>query len=71
LIETTGSITAPPEIPRAFSVVEPKLTYTLHCRSQKERAMSFFVGLLLFVVVVGILDAKLPWPRPRQTEKRP
>ncbi len=33
--------------------------------------MSFFVGLLLFVVVVGIIDAKLPWPRPRDTEKRP
>jgi hypothetical protein len=32
--------------------------------------MSFFVGLLLFVVVVGILDAKLPWPRPRDGEKR-
>jgi hypothetical protein len=32
--------------------------------------MSFFVGLLLFVVVVGILDAKLPWPRPRAPESR-
>jgi hypothetical protein len=32
--------------------------------------MSFFVGLLLFVVVVGILDAKLPWPRPRDTERK-
>jgi len=32
--------------------------------------MSFFVGLLLFVVVVGILDAKLPWPPARDTEKR-
>jgi len=32
--------------------------------------MSFVLGLLLFVVVVGILDAKLPWPRPGRTEKR-
>jgi hypothetical protein len=24
--------------------------------------MSFFVGVLLFVGVVGWLDAKLPWP---------
>jgi hypothetical protein len=32
--------------------------------------MSFFVGLLLFVVVVGILDAKLPWPRPRDPQRR-
>ena len=32
--------------------------------------MSFVLGLLLFVVVVGILDAKLPWPRADQTETR-
>ena len=28
------------------------------------------VWMLAFVVVVGILDAKLPWPRPRDGEKR-
>jgi hypothetical protein len=33
--------------------------------------MSFFLGLLLFVVVAGIVDAKLPWPRARETERRP
>jgi hypothetical protein len=35
--------------------------------------MSFIVGLLLFVVVAGIIDAKLPWPwpRPRAGERRP
>jgi hypothetical protein len=33
--------------------------------------MSFFVGLLLFVVVVGILDAKLPWPPRRTPRARP
>jgi hypothetical protein len=65
-----GCIGATPEIPRAFSVVEPELPYTLQRRSKRERAMSFFVGLLLFVVVVGILDAKLPWPRPRDGERR-
>jgi hypothetical protein len=27
--------------------------------------MSFVLGLLLFVVVLGILDARLPWP-PRE-----
>jgi hypothetical protein len=38
---------------------------------QKEGArMSFFVGLLLFVVIVGRLDARLPWPRPRDPEVR-
>ncbi len=24
--------------------------------------MSFIVGILLFVVVAGVLDARLPWP---------
>jgi hypothetical protein len=33
--------------------------------------MSFIVGLLLFVVVAGIIDAKLPWPRPRAGQRRP
>jgi hypothetical protein len=28
--------------------------------------MSFFLGLLLFVVVLGVIDARLPWPRPRR-----
>ena len=28
--------------------------------------MSFVLALLLFVVVAGIIDAKLPWPRPRE-----
>ncbi len=26
--------------------------------------MSFILGILLFAVVVGALDARLPWPRP-------
>jgi hypothetical protein len=37
--------------------------------------MSFVLGLILFVVVAGIIDAKLPWLRPRATkgptERRP
>jgi hypothetical protein len=24
--------------------------------------MSFILGLVVFVVVIGILDSKLPWP---------
>jgi hypothetical protein len=24
--------------------------------------MSFILGVILFVVVIGILDARLPWP---------
>ncbi len=27
--------------------------------------MSFLLGLILFVVVAGVIDAKLPWPKPR------
>lgn len=26
--------------------------------------MSFVLGIILFVVVVGRLDGRLPWPRP-------
>ena len=26
--------------------------------------MQFILGILLFVVVLGIADARLPWPRP-------
>jgi hypothetical protein len=26
--------------------------------------MGFMVGTVLFVVVIGVLDARLPWPRP-------
>jgi|tagenome__1003787_1003787.scaffolds.fasta_scaffold19667230_2 hypothetical protein len=25
--------------------------------------MSFFVGAILFVALVGVLDAKIPWPK--------
>lgn len=25
--------------------------------------MSFFFGLISYVVIIGILDAKLPWPQ--------
>jgi hypothetical protein len=26
--------------------------------------MAFILGLILFIVVAGIVDAGLPWPRP-------
>jgi len=26
--------------------------------------MSFFLGLILFTVVMGLVDRRLPWPRP-------
>jgi hypothetical protein len=27
--------------------------------------MSFMIGVILFVVVVGLFDARLPWPSAR------
>jgi len=32
--------------------------------------MSFIVGLILFVVVVGAVDARIAWPDSRSTEAR-
>jgi hypothetical protein len=32
--------------------------------------MSFILGLILFVVVAGIIDGKLPWPRPGAASRR-
>jgi hypothetical protein len=31
--------------------------------------MSFILGIVLFVVVVGRIDARLPWPSPRDARK--
>jgi len=28
--------------------------------------MAFILGVLFFVIVLGVLDAKLPWPRPNR-----
>jgi hypothetical protein len=38
--------------------------------SRKPRTMSFILGILLFVGVAGLLDAKLPWPKPRATSPK-
>jgi hypothetical protein len=27
--------------------------------------MQFILGVVLFVVVVGFVDSKIPWPRPK------
>lgn len=32
--------------------------------------MSFILGLILFVVVIGLMDARLPWPRPAARSDR-
>jgi hypothetical protein len=31
--------------------------------------MSFILGIFLFVVLTGILDARLPWPKPRSSSR--
>jgi hypothetical protein len=33
--------------------------------------MQFILGVLLFVVVVGLVDARVPWPRPRRDGGQP
>lgn len=32
--------------------------------------MSFVLGCILFIVVVGRLDARIPWPAARAARKR-
>ena len=32
--------------------------------ARRGEVMAFFVGLLLFVVIAGVLDARLGWPSP-------
>lgn len=32
--------------------------------------MQFILGVFLFVVVVGIVDAGLPWPSPQSKENK-
>jgi hypothetical protein len=34
----------------------------LGSQARPEASMSFILGILLFVVVAGRLDARLPWP---------
>ncbi len=33
--------------------------------------MSFILGVVLFVGVIGVLDARLPWPRPAHAPSKP
>jgi hypothetical protein len=35
-------------------------------RADKGFSVQFIFGILLFVVVIGVLDARLPWPHPRK-----
>jgi hypothetical protein len=37
----------------------------------KRKQMAFIVAVLLFVVVVGSVDAGLPWPDPKSRHRRP
>lgn len=33
--------------------------------------MSFVLGLIVFVAVIGPLDSRLPWPGPRDLARAP
>jgi hypothetical protein len=30
--------------------------------------MQFILGVIMFVIVIGVIDAKLPWPKPRSKD---
>lgn len=32
--------------------------------------MQFILGVIFFVCVVGMIDARLPWPKPRSQDKQ-
>jgi hypothetical protein len=34
-------------------------------------SVQFVLGVLVFVVVIGLIDAKLPWPAPRSKDRAP
>jgi hypothetical protein len=31
----------------------------------KEAGVAFILALVLFVIILGVLDARLPWPNPK------
>jgi hypothetical protein len=31
--------------------------------------MAFILGLVLFIIVLGAVDARLPWPRPSRERR--
>jgi hypothetical protein len=33
--------------------------------------MAFVLAVFLFVVVIGVIDARLPWPDPKSKKVRP
>jgi len=37
---------------------------------RKTKGMAFILGVILFVVVVGWIDAGLPWPGPQKEDPR-
>jgi hypothetical protein len=59
-------------VPVRGSPVEKSIGAELWTEQSPERiagdVMGFIVGVILFVIVVGVLDAKLPWPKPAGRE---
>jgi hypothetical protein len=59
-----GGCREAPSSPYNVSGIEPH-------ECSKRKRMAFIVAVLLFVVVVGIVDAGLSWPDPKSRQRRP
>jgi hypothetical protein len=51
--------------------VDFRKAYRLPHNGTVRKKMAFVIAVLLFVVVVGIVDAGLPWPDPKSKQHRP
>jgi hypothetical protein len=40
-------------------------------RNRGNDTMAFILGVIFFVGVVGVIDARLPWPRPQPSACSP
>jgi hypothetical protein len=52
----------------ARHLVLPYSVVTAVCGDLK---VQFVLGVFVFVVVIGLIDAKLPWPEPRSKDRAP
>ena len=46
-------------------------TATTPYRYEGKCGMAFVLAVFLFVVVIGVIDAGLPWPDPKSKKARP
>ena len=45
---------------------DPRYIMAALAHTGREAKMQFLLGILLFVVVVGLIDRWVPWPKPRK-----